>query len=141
MTQDDSIHAVCEWLVAAQNRFRNMDIAGIDRNGYPAIKEALKHLETTGKLTLGQCQYIWNRTDSRGAVPDYNHYKGYNKKFGEMIKINLNDLVNSNLVDWSSGRSCMQPSFAKAIADDTDYKWQTGKLVKKPMIPVRGLFV
>jgi len=133
-------YKVCEWLVAAQTRFKNMDSAGIDRNGYPAIQEALQHLEKSGQLTVGQVQYIWNRTDARGAVPGYNKHLGYNKKYGEMIKINLNDLVDSDLVDWSSGRSCIQPMFAKAIAQDTEWHWKMNTLRRKPLTAVQGLF-
>jgi hypothetical protein len=133
-------YQVCEWLIAAQNRFKNMADAKIDPNGFPAIQEALQHLEKTGQLTVGQVQYIWNRTDSRGAVPDYNHYKGYNKKYGNMTTINLNDLIDSNLVDWQSGRSCIQPQFVKAIAQDTDWQWKMNTLRRKPMTPVQGLF-
>ena len=133
-------YKVCEWLIAAQNRFKNMERAGIDKNGYPAIQEALEHLENSGQLTVGQVQYIWNRTDPRGAVPKYNTHLGYNKKYGEMTTINLNDLVDSNLVDWPSGRSCIQPNFAKAISQDTDWQWRLNTLRRKPMTPVQGLF-
>ena len=133
-------YRVCEWLMAAQTRFRNMDTANIDKNGYPAIQEALSHLEKTGQLTVGQAQYIFNRTHPKGAVPRYNTHLGYNKKYGEMLPCSIPDLVDSNLVDWASGRSCIQSQFAQAISDETDWEWRMNNLRRKGMKLASGLF-
>ena len=134
-------YRVCEWLLSAQTRFRNMDTAGIDKAGYPAIQSALEHLEKTGQLTVGQAQYIFNRTHPKGAVPRYNTHLGYNKKYGNMLPCSINDLVDSNLVDWASGRSCIQPQFAQAISDETAWEWRMNNLRRKGMKPVQGLFL
>lgn len=141
MNQDESIRKVCEWLVAAQNRFKNMYDHNIDREGYPAIQKAIKQLEDTKKISVGSCVYIWNRSNEDGSMPTYNSFKGYNKKYGEMIPIDLNDLINSDLVLWESGRNGMQPRFAQAIDNQTNYKWSGHTLKRKPSIVVKGLFV
>jgi hypothetical protein len=140
MSKDTPEYRVCQWVAAAEQRFKNMDLAGIDRNGYPAIQKAIKHLQETGQLTVGQAQYIWNRGDPRGAYPKYNKHLGFDKKYGSLININLNDLIDSNLVAWPTGRSCIQPNFAKALADDTDWHWSMNTLRRKPLKPVTGLF-
>lgn len=133
-------YRVCEWLVSAQNRFKNMYDAGIDENGYPAIQRAIRHLEDTGKLTVGQVQYVFNRTSVYGSVNKYNTYKGYDKKYGNMLPCSVADLLNSGLIDWTTGRHCMQPAFAQAIARETNYSWINGALKKKQSQPVTGLF-
>ena len=115
--------------------------AGIDLNGYPQIQKAIKHLEETGQLTVGQAQYIFNRTHDAGSVNKYNTYKGYDKKYGSMLPCSVADLVESGLVDWTTGRTCMQPAFAKAIARETNYQWIAGTLKKKQSKPIEGLFV
>jgi hypothetical protein len=114
--------------------------AGIDANGYPAIQRAIKHLEETGQLTVGQAQYVFNRTSVYGSVKNYNTYKGYDKKYGSMLPCSIPDLIASNLVDWSTGRTCMQPAFAKAIATETNYQWIAGTLKRKHSKPIEGLF-
>jgi hypothetical protein len=131
---------VCEWLISAQTRFKNMYDAGIDANGYPAIQRAIKHLEETGQLTVGAVQYVFNRTHDAGSVKKYNTYKGYDKKYGNMLPCSIPDLIDSNLVDWSTGRTCMQPAFARAIARETNYSWTAGTLKKKHSQPIQGLF-
>ena len=114
--------------------------AGIDANGYPAIQRAIKHLEETGQLTVGAVQYVFNRTHDAGSVKKYNTYKGYDKKYGNMLPCSIPDLIDSNLVDWSTGRTCMQPAFARAIARETNYSWTAGTLKKKHSQPIQGLF-
>lgn len=141
MENESASYRVCEWIIAAQNRFKNMYDAGIDLQGYPEIQKAIKHLQETGKLTVGQTQYVFNRTDESGSVSKYNTYKGYNKKYGEMLPCSVKDLVDSGLVDWASGRHCMQSAFAKAIAKETNYQWVNGQLKRKPSQIVQGLFV
>ena len=134
-------YRVCVWITAAQTRFKNMYDAGKDINGFPAIQKAIKHLESTGKLTVGQVQYIWNRSSPNGSIPKYNTFMGYDKKYGDIPNVSLKDLIDSDLVDWASGRNSMQPALAAAIARETDYKWQGNKLVKKPRTMASGLFV
>lgn len=133
-------YRVCQWLVSAQNRFKNMYDAGIDENGYPQIQKAIRHLELTGQLTVGQAQYIFNRTHESGSVNKYNTYKGYDKKYGSMLPCSIQDLIDSDLINWQSGRTCMQPAFAKAIARETNYHWVNGALKKKKSQPIQGLF-
>jgi len=133
-------YRVCQWVIAAQNRFKNMYDAGIDKNGYPAIQKAVKHMEETGKLTVGQAQYIFNRTHEAGSVNKYNKFKGYDKKYGNMLPCSIPDLIDSDLIDWSTGRTNMQPEFAAAIARESKYHWFGGKLKRKESKPVTGLF-
>lgn len=128
---DTSVYRVCQWIDSAVTRFKNMYDAGIDTEGWPNIQKMLAHIEQHKCITVGQAQYIFNRTHPMGAVPKYNTHKKYHQSYGNMLECNIKDLIDSDLVDWSSGRGCMQPNFAAAIKKETDWEYRMGRLVKK----------
>lgn len=120
---------VADWLESCYTRFENMHRAGLDKNGLPAIQKALRHYRDTGQLTVGSVQYLFNRTDPRGAVPKYNTHRGYNKRHGEMLPCPIKDLVDSGMVDWRSGSNgVIQQQFAAAIRADTRWEYRMGNL-------------
>jgi hypothetical protein len=102
--------------------------AKLDMNGYPALKKALDNFDEKGYFTVGEMQYLFNRTDPRGAVPKYNTHKGYNKKYGDMLPCPVKDLVDANVVNWRSGSGVIQSQFADAIKEDTRWEYRLGNL-------------
>ena len=134
-------YRVCAWLGSAYDRFKKMREQGIDMNGLPAINIALKNLEENGKLTVGSVGYLFSRSHPEGSLKEYNKYKNYHLKYGNILECPLQDLIDSNLVDWQSGRHNVMPvDLARAIAKDTDYEWKNDQLKRKPMQVVQGLF-
>jgi len=119
---------VAAWLDSCEKRFKNMYAAKLDMNGYPAFKKAMDNFDEKKYFTVGEMQYLFNRTDPRGAVPKYNTHKGYNKKFGDMLPCPVKDLVDSGLVNWRSGSGIMQSQFADAIKEDTRWEFRMGNL-------------
>ena len=119
-----------QWLQSISNRFDNMFYASLDLAGKPALSRAVEHLAETGKLTVGAVQYLFDRTHPQGAQPKYNKHRGYHTKYGDMTTCNLQDLIDSDLVDWTSGKA--SPKFIKAISAETNHEWSRGKLQKKP---------
>ena len=120
------------WIQSALNRFENMYYAGLDMAGKPAIDLAIDHLHTKGYLTVGQLQYLFDRTHSLGKLPKYNTHRGYNKKYGDMTTCNLQDVIDSNLVDWSTGKNnVIKPNLIKAIDQETTWEYRLGNLRKK----------
>jgi hypothetical protein len=123
------------WIQSALNRFENMYHAGLDLNGKAAIDKAIDHLHEKGKLTVGQVQYLFNRSHPKGHLSTYNTHRGYNKRYGDILVPNLKDLIDSDYVDWATGKnSVMQPALAQAIFDETDYEWRIGNIHKKPPV-------
>jgi hypothetical protein len=124
-----------QWIQSALNRFENMYYAGHDLNGKPAIDKAVSHLFEHGKLTVGQAQYLFDRTHALGAQPKYNKHRGFHTKYGDMTTCNLQNLIDSDLVDWTTGKNgVMSPKFAQAISKETNHEWSRGNLQKKPAI-------
>jgi hypothetical protein len=126
--KDTTTYKVAAWLDSCQTRFKNMHNAKLDMNGWPALEKALKNFDEKGYFTVGEICYLFNRTDPRGAVPNYNTYKGYNKKYGDMLPCPLAEIVASGLVNWRSGSGVMQSQFADAIKEDTRWEWRMGNL-------------
>jgi hypothetical protein len=126
--KDKKLQNIAEWLDSCETRFKNMEIAKLDMNGYSAFKKAMKDYEDKGYFTVGAVQYLFNRTDPRGALPKYNKHKGYDKAYGNMLPCPLKDLVDSNLVNWRSGSGIIQSQFADAIKEDTRWEYRLGNL-------------
>jgi len=106
-----------------------MEAAGLDKNGWPALKKALDHFNEKGYFTVGQIVYLFNRTDARGIYPKYNTHKGYNLRHGEMLPCPIKDLVDTNLVNWRTGANgVMTQEFASAIKADTKWEFRLGNL-------------
>lgn len=141
MSRDSSEYKVCTWLTAAHARFENMYHANLDLQGLPNINKAIEHLQDHGYLTVGQIQYLFDRTHPLGKIPNYNTHRKLNKRYGNMVQCNLNDLIDSNLVDWTTGRyNVIKPNLITAIDKETLWLWSTGNLHKKPLALV-DLFV
>ena len=126
--KEQAMKSVAAWLASCETRFKNMYDAKLDMNGYPAFKKAMTDFEDKGYFTVASMQYLFNRTDPRGAVPKYNKHKGYDKKYGNMLPCPVKDLVNSGLVNWRSGSGVMQSQFADAIKQDTRWEFRLGNL-------------
>ncbi len=122
------------WIQSALNRFENMYYAGLDMNGKPAIDTAITHLYETGKMTVGALQYLYDRSHPNGALPKYNTHRGYNKKYGDITPPNLQQIIDSNLVDWSSAKNAIKPNLVKSIELETTYEYTRGNLRKKPPV-------
>lgn len=120
---------VATWLDSCNTRFKNMESANLDANGYPAISKALKNFDEKGYFTVGEIQYLFNRSHPQGALPKYNTHKGYNNLYGDMLKCPINDLISTNIVNWRTGQNgVMQPNFANAIKTETRWEWRNGNL-------------
>ena len=127
--KDTATYKVAQWLDSCQTRFKNMEAAGLDKNGWPALKKALKNFNEKGYFTVGEIQYLFNRSHPLGALPKYNTHKGLNKLHGELLECPIKDLVDTNLVNWRTGQNgVMQPQFAQAIKAETKWEWRMGNL-------------
>ena len=125
----DPVKNVAAWLDSCQTRFKNMYDADLDKNGWPSLQKALKNFDERGYFTVGEIQYLWNRTHPMGLYPDYNTKRGYNKKFGNMLPCPLKDLIDSNLVNWSTGKNgVIQDPLIRAIKKETSWEWRMGNL-------------
>lgn len=125
----DPVYQVALWLDSCKVRFQNMHDANLDKNGLPAIKKALQNYQDKGFFTVGEVQYLFNRTHDMGAVATYNKHRGYDKKFGSMLPCPIKALVDSNLVNWRTGSNgVMQQQFAMAIRKETRWEWRMGNL-------------
>tara|TARA_R110000868_G_scaffold92333_2_gene256067 strand:+ start:5201 stop:5623 length:423 start_codon:yes stop_codon:yes gene_type:complete len=122
------------WIQSALNRFDNMYLAKLDMAGKPAIDKAINHLYEHGTLTSGAVQYLFDRTHANGSVPKYNTHRGYNKKYGEMIACDLQSIIDSKLVDWTTAKHALKPNLIRSINLETDHEWYRGNLRKKPPI-------
>jgi len=122
------------WIQSALNRFENMYHANLDLNGKPAIDRAITHLYDKGAMTVGAVQYLFDRSHPKGSVSKYNTHRGYNKKYGNILVCNLQDLIDSDLVDWTSAKNAIKPNLVKAIEQETDHEYKMGKLRKKPPV-------
>jgi hypothetical protein len=138
--KEQAMKSVAAWLTSCETRFKNMQSAKLDMNGYPAFKKAMKDYDDKGYFTVGNVQYLFNRTDPRGAIPNYNTHKGYNKKYGDMLPCPVKDLVDSGLVNWRSGSGVMQSQFADAIEAETNWQWRMGNLRPKTNTTYSDLF-
>jgi hypothetical protein len=126
---NSAIDNVATWLDSCTTRFKNMNNAGLDPNGYPAITKAMNNFKDRGYFTVGEIQYLFNRSHPQGALPKYNTHKGYNKLHGNMIQCPIKDLIDSNVVNWRTGQNgVMQPDFATAIKAETKWEWRLGNL-------------
>jgi hypothetical protein len=124
------------WIQSALNRFENMYYAGLDLNGKPALDKAIDHLYEKGQLTVGALQYLFDRTHSNGSQPKYNTHRGYNKKYGDMVPCNLQQIIDSELIDWSSAKNAIKPNLIRSIDLDTNHEYYRGQLRKKPPVIV-----
>ena len=132
---------VLNWIETCRDRFRNMYEAKLDENGYPAINSALKNYLDRGYFTVGEVQYLFNRTHPLGAIPKYNTHKGYNKIHGNMRQCPIPDLVNSGMVNWRTGQNgVMQAPFAQAIKAETRWEFRAGNLRPQQMTSFSDLF-
>jgi hypothetical protein len=124
-----ALQNVANWLDSCNTRFKNMYDSKLDENGYPAITKAMNNYDEKGYFTVGEIQYLFNRSHPLGALPKYNTHKGYNKIHGDMLKCPINDLILSNIVNWRTGQnSVMQQPLANAIRAETKWEWRNGNL-------------
>jgi len=129
MSKDSATYVVAQWLDSCQTRFKNMEAADLDKNGWPALKKALDHFNEKGYFTVGQIVYLFNRTDTRGIYPKYNKHRGYDKIHGNMLPCPIKELVSSNLVNWRTGANgVMTPELAGAIKQETKWEFRMGNL-------------
>jgi len=126
--KDQAMKNIALWLDSCSTRFKNMELAKLDMNGRPAFEKAMRDYEDKGYFTVGSIQYLFNRTDPRGALPKYNTHKGYDRKYGVMLPCPIKDLVDSNLINWRSGSGIIQSQFADAIKEDTRGEYKMGNL-------------
>jgi hypothetical protein len=141
MSQEQAILQVARWLDSCQTRFKNMCEAGIDTNGWPALQKALKNFDERGYFTVGEVQYLFNRSHELGALPKYNRHQGLHKKHGELMTCPVKDLVDSNLVDWTTGKNgVMQQNFAAAIRKETRWEYRMGNLRPQQNTSYNDLF-
>lgn len=141
MANEKSIKTVALWLDSCLTRFKNMYQADLDLSGYPAIQRAMANFDAKGKFSVGEIQYLFHRSHKFGRLPKYNTHKGYNKLYGEIIACSLQDLIDSGLVNWSSGQNgVIEPELVNAIQKETRWTWTNGNLRKKPLA-LADLFV
>lgn len=134
-------YKVAEWLATCQTRFYNMYKAQLDPNGWPALQKALKNYDERGYLTVGEVQYLFNRTHPLGAYSDYNTHRGYNKKFGNMMQCPIKELIDSNTVNWRTGANgVIHGPLTRAIDNETNWRWHMGNLRPKQNTTFSDLF-
>jgi hypothetical protein len=136
----DSLQYVVNWIEAARNRFEQMALAGVDTEGIENVKRMYDHIKRTQHITVGQAQYIFDRTHRLGRYPRYNTFRRYNKRYGDLIRCDLTHLVMSDVVDWSTGHSCIQANFKLALRTETGYEYHNGKLRRIPENTFTTLF-
>jgi len=124
------------WIQSALNRFENMYHAGLDLNGKAAIDKAIDHLYEKNQLTVGALQYLFDRSHPNGSLPRYNTHRGYNKKYGDIIACDLQQIIDSGLIDWTSAKNAIKPNLVKSIDSDTDHEYRLNTLRKKPPVLV-----
>jgi hypothetical protein len=122
------------WIQSAVNRFENMYYAKLDLNGKPALDKAVDHLYEQGQLTVGALQYLFDRSHPNGSQPKYNSHRGYNKKYGDIQTCNLQQVIDSGLVNWTSAKNAIKPNLIKSIDLETDHEFYRGQLRKKPPV-------
>lgn len=128
MTKDPK-RAVAEWLASCQTRFKNMYDADLDKNGWPRLEQAMKNFDERGYFTVGEIQYLFNRTHHMGGVATYNKHRGYNKRYGDMLPCPLPELIDSGVVNWPTGKNgVIQDPLARAIKKETRWEWRMGDL-------------
>ena len=130
--KEQAQYRVCLWLGKAYDRYKNMHAAGKDMDGLPAINKAVDSMNENKYITVGQLTYLFNRTHPLGVYPNYNTKWGYNKRYGEMMPCDLNDIIDSELVNWSTGTP--GSNLKEAIAADTPWHWNQGTLKRKPRL-------
>lgn len=139
--RNTSLYRVAEYLASVETRFRNMARQGIDKDGYPNFQQAMKNYERTGRFTVGNLIYLFNRTHDMGYYPKYNHHKGLHKRMGEMLRCPIKDIIDAGVVDWKSGRNgVMTQQLANAIAAETKWHWYNGDLRPKKHTTFDDLF-
>jgi hypothetical protein len=138
--KDQATKNVALWIDSCQRRFKNMYDHKLDMNGHPALQKALTNFDEKGYFTVGEMQYLFNRSSPKGALPDYNTHKSYHKKYGDMLPCPIKDLVASGLVNWRSGSGIMQSQFADAIEEETNWCWKMGNLRPKVNTAYSDLF-
>jgi len=129
MSKDTATYAVALWLDSCKTRFKNMYDHDLDKNGWPALEKALKNYDEKGYFTVGEIQYLFNRSHPKGAIPTYNTHRGYNLRHGDMLRCPIKDLVDTNLVNWRTGSNgVIQPALAQAIKQETKWEFRMGNL-------------
>ena len=90
---------VDEYIAAALARWHSMAQAGVDTEGLDRLLPAAERLNEGGKLTPGEAEYLWDRTDPAGRFPRYNRHLGLHKKYGSLLPFpeELMDYVDWNL--------------------------------------------
>jgi hypothetical protein len=130
-----------DWLDSCNTRFKNMYDSKLDLNGYPAITKAMANFDSKGTFTVGEIQYLFNRSHPMGALPKYNTHKGYNKIHGDMLPCPLKDLIASGIVNWRTGQNgVLQPMFEQAIKKETSWEWRMGNLRAQTNTAFNDLF-
>ena len=127
--KDAATYAVAQWLDSCSTRFKNMYDHDLDKNGWPALQKALKNFNEKGHFTVGEIQYLFNRSHPQGALPKYNKHQGLDKRHGAMLRCPIKELVDTNLVNWRTGANgVIQPQLAQAIKTETKWEWRMGNL-------------
>lgn len=141
MANEQAINTVAVWIDSCLVRFKNMADAKLDLAGYPRIKQAMLNFELKGSFSVGEIQYLFNRSSPKGRLPKYNQHKHYNKLYGEILPCPIPELVQSGLVNWRSGQNgVIEPEFANAISSATNWQWQNGNLRPKQNTSYTDLF-
>jgi hypothetical protein len=92
--------AVEDYFEAALQRWQAMRDAGVDAEGYDRLYPAISDLYQKQQLLRpGEAEYLWDRTDPAGRLPNYNTHRGLHKKYGSMLPFpeQLMDYVDWNI--------------------------------------------
>jgi len=102
---EDLVTEMAEWLSSWAHRLENAYNGGIDEDGWPRFKLALRHYENTGKLTPGAIEYLANRDPKIGVdkLKNYNTHRGLHRVLGSINPAPLKAIILSGMVDWSVG--------------------------------------
>ena len=129
MSKDQNVNIVNNWLISCRDRFQNMADADLDKNGIGAITKAINNFNEKGYFSVGELQYLFNRSHPMGALPNYNTKNNYHKKFGNMLPCPLKEIIDINIIDWRSGsHGVIQPQLAAAIKAETNWEFKLGNL-------------
>lgn len=138
---EQKLRNISEWLASCQTRFKNMYVAELDMNGYPALTKALENYNTKGYFTVGEIQYLFNRSHPKGAIPRYNRHRGYDKIHGNLLPCPLADIIDCNVVNWRTGSNgVIQEHLMDAIKAETNWEFRIGNLRPKHMTTYSDLF-
>jgi len=117
-----------DYFASILSRFWNMNQSGVDDVGLTRATEMVERYLTTGTITPGELDYIYNRTHPLGSLPKYNGTGA--KLYGAMKKCPVEILV-THVVDWSIPNHPIRGKLNNDHQDFQSWYYQSTNRTKK----------